>query len=144
LWTITALPRPNYLLRYLGTENNKEQDLLDDTTSRSQNKEDEPIRCRTCSTPLTSKNQEISRQGRHEHVFFNPSGIAFEVRCFQDAPGCLVQGKPTTEFSWFIKYCWQYALCIQCSSHMGWFFTHSEKGQISNDCFFALIVREII
>ncbi|WP_339134393.1 MAG: cereblon family protein [Candidatus Electrothrix sp. GW3-4] len=102
-------------LRDPGTKNGDEHNLLDNTTSRSLNKDDEPIRCRTCYTPLTSKDQATSKQGRHEHAFFNPAGRAFEIHCFQDVPGCRVQGRPRAEFSWFTGY-----LLAICPLHELW------------------------
>ncbi|XCN75133.1 MAG: cereblon family protein [Candidatus Electrothrix aestuarii] len=145
MWTITALPQPNLFLLDLGSNTGEANNLLDDTTSRLQNKKEEPIRCRTCLTPLTAKDQAISKQGRHEHVFFNPSGITFEIRCFQDALGCLVKGKPTGEFSWFSGYLWQYALCMNCRTHIGWFFSANYESAGANvETFFALITPHLL
>jgi len=80
----------------------------------------------------------ISRQGQHEHLFFNPAGVAFEIRCFLRAPGCLVQGRATAEFSWFSGYLWRYAHCSTCLTHLGWRFASS------SDTFFALIANRLI
>jgi hypothetical protein len=85
----------------------------------------------------------VSRQGRHEHAFFNPAGIAFQVRCFREAPGCLVQGQATAEFSWFAGYQWQYALCGICLSHLGWLFSSGKSSAENADVFFGLIARKI-
>lgn len=144
MWTITAPPHPDFFLRELGTENGERNALSEDGSGRAEKKDKTPIRCRTCHAPLTGKNQAISRQGRHEHAFFNPAGIAFEVRCFQDAPGCLVNGKPTEKFSWFAGYYWQFALCRNCGAHTGWFFNKVKRDAMRSDSFFTLIVRQVI
>jgi len=96
------------------------------------------ILCRFCSSAVTSQAAAINKNGRHDHVFFNPAGIAFEVSCFREAPGCVIQGKATTTFSWFSGYAWQYALCANCLTHLGWRFT-SKK-----DTFFALISTRLL
>ena len=106
-------------------------------------KQKDAVRCRACDAVITDTDQAVSRQGRHEHAFFNPAGIAFEVRCFQDARGCLVQGISTAEFSWFVQHRWQYAVCGSCKSHLGWFFTASTGGQERENSFFALIVHAV-
>lgn len=61
---------------------------------------------------------------RHEHAFFNPAGIAFEIRCFCRAPGAVPHGNPSAEFTWFPAYRWQVALCATCRTHLGWLFTN--------------------
>lgn len=61
--------------------------------------------------------------GRHQHLFFNPAGIAFEIRCFAAAPGTICHGAPSAEFTWFAGYRWRIALCAHCHAHLGWRFT---------------------
>ncbi len=94
--------------------------------------------CKLCSAPVTRQKEAVSKNGLHEHVFFNPSGITFEIRCFLRAPGCSVEGEPTTAFSWFSGYSWQYGLCSTCLAHLGWRFT------AANDSFFALISNRLM
>ena len=74
----------------------------------------------------------------HEHVFFNPSGLAFTIRCFRQAPGCLVQGAATDAFTWFAGYHWRLALCKRCLTHLGWRF------ETRDDRFFALISDRLL
>jgi hypothetical protein len=76
-------------------------------------------------------------QDRHEHAFFNPAGIAFQLRCFQKAPGAMPRGEPTTEFTWFPKFRWQIALCATCRIHLGWLFTNGSS-------FFGLISTRLL
>jgi hypothetical protein len=91
-----------------------------------------------CSTPITSPEEAISKNGLHEHVFFNPTGIAFELRCFQHAKGCSLQGEPTTTYTWFAGYSWQYALCSTCLTHLGWKFLSD------SDSFWGLIGNRLV
>lgn len=88
-------------------------------------KEEEILRCFLCQRKVTSPDQAISVNGRHEHTFFNPAGIVFEIRCFRLAPGCFVRGAPTIEFTWFGGFTWQYSHCSNCKTHLGWFFSSS-------------------
>jgi hypothetical protein len=88
-------------------------------------KAEKAVLCRACRTVVTRLNAEISVNGKHMHTFFNPAGIVYEIRCFSQAPGCLVHGKPTDEFTWFSGYTWEYCLCGTCSDHLGWFYSSS-------------------
>ncbi len=122
------------------SERNHSRDR-DQPRSRSEDhiaaQDDTPLRCANCRAPVTSRSQAISVNSSHEHAFFNPSGIAFELRCFRRAPGCRVLGHPTSEFTWFAGYTWQLAICATCRSHLGWFFAALD------DSFFALITGRI-
>ena len=95
------------------------------------------LRCLVCRSIVTEQAQAIRIDGRHEHAFFNPAGIAYELRCFRQAPGALAQGTPTAEFSWFAGHRWQIALCAVCQSHLGWLFTGPSS-------FFGLIGNRLI
>ncbi|XOF34584.1 MAG: cereblon family protein [Candidatus Electrothrix sp. YB6] len=135
--------RSDFLLRRPAPEAGSKSRLHSGTDDKAQSRNREALRCRTCDAPITDSAQAVSRQERHEHAFFNPTGIAFQIRCFREAPGCLVQGKPTAEFSWFTGYQWQYALCGSCLSHLGWLFSSRKNSAENTDAFFALIARKI-
>lgn len=47
------------------------------------------ILCATCGAHLSDASQRIDVAGRHQHTFFNPEGIVYQVVCFATAPGCL-------------------------------------------------------
>ncbi len=96
------------------------------------------ILCRVCCAAITTPREGMIKNGLHEHVFFNPAGIAFEIGCYKRAPGCLIQGEPTAAFSWFDGYNWQYALCSTCLTHLGWWFT------APSDSFFGLIANRLM
>ncbi|NLX18221.1 MAG: hypothetical protein GXY53_02935 [Desulfobulbus sp.] len=94
------------------------------------------LRCTLCHTVITKQELALSVQGSHEHAFFNPAGIAFEIRCFRAAPGTVLQGGTSDVFSWFSGYHWQVALCAHCRTHLGWRFT-------GDTVFFGLIAARI-
>ena len=96
------------------------------------------ILCRVCCDAITTPREGMAKNGLHKHVFFNPAGIAFEIHCYKRAPGCLIQGEPTADFSWFDGYNWQYALCSTCLTHLGWWFT------ARSDSFFGLIANRLM
>lgn len=94
--------------------------------------------CARCHHPITTNGRAISINGHHRHTFPNPLGLVFEIRCFEAAPGCRNHGTPTAEFSWFLGYLWQYALCSRCHTHLGWRFLGN------SDSFFGLIETSLV
>lgn len=93
-------------------------DVLKKPFSPDENEMD--IFCRRCEFLITSKKNQIPIHGRHIHIFQNPSGIVYEIGCFGNAQGIVVQGIPTLEFTWFPSFAWSYALCLNCNSLLGW------------------------
>lgn len=78
------------------------------------------IACADCGHTVTQKQHALSVEGSHERTFRNPAGYSFHVLCFAEAPGCQVQGHPTTEASWFPNTAWTFAFCEACGQHLGW------------------------
>ncbi|GAB1410762.1 hypothetical protein MASR1M90_19160 [Desulfovibrionales bacterium] len=103
-----------------------------------QDHEEQPwLYCRTCRQPIVQQSARISIQGKHEHVFFNPAGLVFEIGCFAHAPGCVRQGEPSTDFTWFPGYAWNFSLCMCCHAHLGWWYATDQDG------FFGLILAQL-
>ena len=94
--------------------------------------------CRRCRTVITNSSHETAVNGSHLHTFFNPAGVIYEIGCFQQARGCVIHGPPNDEFSWFKGYVWQYAVCIACRDHLGWFFSSDDS------IFYGLITDKLI
>lgn len=107
--------------------------------SAEDEKEERQILCRNCKAPITGFNNIIEIEGRHEHTFSNPHGIVFTIGCFSDAEGCINEGIPTTEFTWFSGYSWRFSLCCRCFLHLGWHY-QSRHGEI----FYGLILSNLI
>jgi hypothetical protein len=82
--------------------------------------------CRACGHVITSDDQRVQVAGSHQHTFFNPVGIVYELGCFANAVGCHAQGEASSEFAWFSGYLWRIALCARCGSHLGWRFESAE------------------
>lgn len=78
--------------------------------------------------------------GRHGHAFFNPAGIAFEIRCFRTAPGTVGHGPMSSEFTWFPDHAWQIVLCAACRTHLGWRFAAAKAGHQ----FYGLIASRLV
>ncbi len=93
--------------------------------------------CRLCGRYITSPASKIEMAGKNVHVFTNPAGYVFRIGCFSAAPGCMVTGEPTEEYTWFSSYAWSYALCAGCMEHLGWFY---DSGK---DSFFGLILERL-
>lgn len=98
--------------------------------------------CLACGRTITSLESKMFFGGQHNHTFFNPHGIVFELGCFSIAPGCSCHGQLSDEFSWFKGYIWEYALCGGCGEHLGWHYLSNERGADHRD-FFGLIVNKI-
>ncbi len=104
------------------------------------NKEPErAILCATCRHAVTRERLRIDVEGAHEHRFMNPHGFLFDVGCFAEAPGCLVVGEASTEFSWFPGMAWRYAVCDGCKEHLGWTFEGSSRSR-----FFGLVLNRLV
>jgi hypothetical protein len=110
----------------------------EEKTGKEKKQEDEPICCRSCSLPVTSKEQKTSHTNSHTHTFFNPAGIVYELGLFKKAPGCLIASDPSLEFTWFAGYHWSLGICRRCNSHLGWYYS---KGESS---FYGLILKNLI
>jgi hypothetical protein len=109
-------------------------------TTADATRPDRAVRCRQCGAEITSQRHAIDVGGKHDHTFFNPAGIIFEIGCYGRADGCRVVGPPTTEFSWFAGQAWSYALCNSCQSHLGWFF----EPAAASVGFFGLIHKKLV
>lgn len=97
------------------------------------------IHCRLCNNPITVQGAAIDIGLQHQHRFTNPNGITYSIRCFNSAPGCNISGMPTTEYSWFGGYQWQYASCGHCDQHLGWYYLSSHWQGNHQRSFFGLI-----
>lgn len=82
-----------------------------------------PWRCRKCVGAITTDDQRIEIDGRHVHLRLNPNAFAFLFGCFRRAPGAIAEGVPTSDATWFDGHQWQYAMCGNCGTHLGWVFT---------------------
>lgn len=95
--------------------------------------------CARCGALVTHGRWEMSLNGGHEHVFFNPAGLVFRVLCFRDAPGAGAQGIASGAFSWFRGYLWRLAMCRACDAHLGWRYEGSAEPRV----FFGLIKQAL-
>lgn len=119
-----------------GNERDKGSAPLDQDLSEGSG---EPrLLCRFCRHPISSETQRVVVGGSASHTMFNPAGIVYQLGCFRNAPGCLVRGEATDQFSWFAGYRWSLALCGLCQVHLGWYF------QAEADSFFGLIEPNLI
>ena len=92
------------------------------------------VRCKNCGHIVTSPSLAIEP---HEHTFRNPAGYSYHVLCYSDAPGTAEVGEPTSEACWFPGYAWTFALCQQCQTHLGWWYS-------GKDSFAGLIATRLL
>ena len=83
------------------------------------------VYCAGCSHVLGRSQDAININGSHQHFCTNPHGIDFNVRCYSDALGCALSGQPTAADSWFFGFCWRFATCSGCNTHLGWLFENA-------------------
>lgn len=111
--------------------------VLSKDKARLEQEQEKVLRCRSCDFTITTVKQGVSRDGKHRHTFFNPAGIVYEIGCFSDAPGCLIHGHRSREFTWFKGYSWQVVYCSNCTEHLGWYFSTAGSG------FFGLLLNRL-
>ena len=102
--------------------------VMPEEEDRSEHEEERVLRCKACRFTITTPKERFSKDGKHQHTFFNPAGIVYEIGCFNDAPGCLIDGLRSREFSWFAGYSWQVVYCTSCQEHLGWYFSTAGNG----------------
>jgi hypothetical protein len=93
--------------------------------------------CLKCSKKITTDKDRFLYNDQSEFQFTNPDGYIFDIITFNSADGCIEQGKPTMEFTWFKGHSWLFALCSRCGLHLGWKY----KGEFS---FYGLIRARLI
>jgi len=126
-----------YCLRIPLPESRGEQRA--DSEDEARRDEEKAVRCAQCGHAVTSPRERIDVQGMHQHTFFNPYGIIFEIGCFREAPGCGYAEPVSEEFSWFPGYSWKIAVCSACGSHLGWLYSAAGK-----ESFHGLILDNLI
>jgi yippee zinc-binding/DNA-binding/Mis18 protein involved in centromere assembly len=117
-------------------EFNTEQFLQNEKQEDVVKEENKKLLCKQCKNHITNVDDAISIEGAYTHTFSNPAGYIYTINCYQTAPGCLVTGKSTSEFTWFKGYEWQLAFCNSCQEQLGWFFINEQQ-------FYALIADRI-
>jgi hypothetical protein len=103
-------------------------------------REERVLRCARCSHALALEKDRASPDGKHVHVFVNPSGIEYTIGCFREAAGCVGWGEPSSFWSWFPGHAWRMALCGACTAHVGWSFVAVAD---ESQGFFGLILDRI-
>jgi len=101
--------------------------------------DEDSILCRQCLQVITRPEERVEMEGSHQHTFANPSGIVYQIGCFQSAKGCAQTGSATDEFSWFKGFSWRIVVCRTCLFHLGWVFASHTRGR-----FYGLILDRLI
>ena len=120
-------------------KNKKLAPVVEDKPVEKTSDNGESILCRQCRQVITTKAEQITVQGAHQHTFANPHGIIFQIGCFQSAKGCGYTGSLTEEWSWFKGFSWKIAVCNICLIQLGWLFLSSGGGSFN-----GLILNRLI
>lgn len=78
--------------------------------------------CARCGHPITALDEGIAVDGAFEHERQNPAGFTHRFGCFGRAPGCVSQGVPSRQGTWFPGCFWLRQSCGGCGEHLGWLF----------------------
>jgi hypothetical protein len=95
--------------------------------------------CALCENKITDVSQITNVNGQHRHVYSNPAGNVFEIGCFNSAAGCINEGIPTGECTWFAGFDWCYSICGNCKLHLGWKYISQGHGN-----FWGLILNRLV
>jgi hypothetical protein len=138
----TSFPCPMHnpgLNHYCFKKNEFETDKLlrHEKQQESASEKNKKLLCRFCKNHITNSDEAISIEGAYTHTFSNPAGYVYTINCYQTAPGCLVAGERTNEFTWFKNYDWQIAFCNSCQEQSGWLFSNE-------NAFYALIADRLL
>lgn len=90
-----------------------------------------------CGRCLTRVCDESAGDGRGQS-FENPAGMVFVIARFDEAPGCVAEGEPTLEHTWFAGFAWQIANCRNCGAQLGWRFSDGSSA------FWGLILARLV
>lgn len=94
-----------------------------DDAPDTQEEEERVLRCRACGTPIASERDVFGVGGASPvQTFVNPAGFVWEILTLRAAPGAIVHGRPTSDFTWFAGTTWRFAACSGCGGHLGWFY----------------------
>jgi len=96
------------------------------------------LACAQCGQRVTVPSARVEVGGAHLHTFTNPHGLRFHIGCFASVAGCVVEGEPTTYWTWFPGYAWQVENCGSCREHLGWRF------ESAADVFHGLVLDRLI
>lgn len=95
--------------------------------------------CRGCDNEITNKNDVFSMSlSGPMAAYVNPGGYIHEMLTVGRVSNLALQGRPSTENSWFPGYAWTILNCQSCHSHMGWRFTAVKRG-VQPEKFWGLV-----
>jgi hypothetical protein len=106
--------------------------------AEEEKEEEKAIFCKSCGCKITAYDQVTIINGQSQHTFNNPAGIVYTIGCFMTAEGCINQGSPTPEHTWFPGFSWSFAHCSRCYRHLGWFYRADSKS------FYGLILDNLM
>ncbi len=100
--------------------------------------------CMHCQSAVTTAKQKTTIQSHHNFHVVNPTGEEFNLACFAEAWGCGMHGLPSRAHSWFTGFSWQYARCLNCDAHLGWYYEQTDADSDSRAHFFGLIIDKLV
>ncbi len=94
---------------------------VSDPAPNTREEEGRVLCCGACALPIASERDVICvGSASPVQTFANPAGFVWEILTLRQAPGALVHGRPTSDFTWFAGTTWRLAACSSCGRHLGW------------------------
>ncbi|KAL3085173.1 hypothetical protein niasHS_010242 [Heterodera schachtii] len=82
------------------------------------------IVCSNCAQSLCNVSDIVNLStGSNSTLFTNSHGFVHDLFTIKKVSGILLNGQPSTEFSWFPGYAWTVMQCATCGHHLGWRFS---------------------
>lgn len=86
------------------------------------------LMCKECNTKIADREDVFSMsQSGPQGAYVNPHGYIHEMITVRKATSVYLNGRPSTQYSWFPGYAWTILQCSGCHCHLGWKFTASNK-----------------
>jgi hypothetical protein len=104
----------------------------------AQTKRQPVVLCASCRALVAASRERIEVNGCHSHVFVNPEGVIYRIRCFARAPGVARLGEESSHWTWFPGFLWQVCICRACFEQLGWRFRSADA------TFYALIAERLL
>jgi hypothetical protein len=99
--------------------------------------------CGRCGSPVALDEDLVGILDRPETAtYYNPYGIACEIRTFRRARNLEAADFSTDDHTWFEGYAWQPVGCARCGAHLGWKYDAVEP-YLDPQSFFGLLTSAL-
>ncbi|CAN7998462.1 unnamed protein product [Ixodes hexagonus] len=89
------------------------------------------LTCKECGSKMAERGDvfSMSQQGP-QGAYVNPHGYIHEMITVRKASGVYLNGRPSSQYSWFPGYAWTILQCRGCHGHVGWKFSSVQRNLV--------------